>query len=118
MLIRLIIDHGTVYIINGNIIGEKYTPISNKGTLIIGTKDGNVNVNTPIVRGAKTPAGSNYNKAIAESGDIYIYDGILKSIGSPIANINKVKDVETGYSLVNSTETIDNTTFKITYLAQ
>ena len=80
-----------------------------KGTITTGTKDKNASVDSPVII-----AGS--NAIVAESG-FNFYDGILKAKDlMPIRVGIKVLDIETGYNIVNNTETINGVVYKTSYL--
>lgn len=64
------IENGTVIITGGTIVSKTQQAISNEGTLILGTKDGNINKTTPTV------IGTTYG--IKTIGTFKFYDGIIK----------------------------------------
>lgn len=101
------------YIRNGTVTSANFQAITNpvNCTLIIGTKDNAVNINSPIIRGA--------NSAIRGEGEIYFYDGIIKGTTTKnLSNILNIVDKETGYLLEDSIETINNKEYKTLYLVE
>ena len=99
------------YIRNGVITATNYAAIKNPEncTLIIGTKDDNVNISSPIICGK--------DNAISGAGKLYFYDGTIK--GTSTKNLSSsltVQDMEDGFILEDSVETIDNTNYKTLYL--
>ena len=87
--------------INANNIG-----LSNSGIINIGTKDGNVSTEMPVITG-KTYGVSNEN-----SGKVNFYDGIVS--GESGAFSGTVNEVEPGYKIVtNKTDTLTSATLTL-----
>ena len=97
---------GTLIITGGTIIGDKQQAISNEGNLTIGTKDGNINSQTPILIGAIN--------GIRTSGTFNFYDGIIK--GKTDAIDGTITEQETNSQVVNGTETISGSTYNTAHL--
>ena len=99
---------GTVTITGGTVKGIIHEAINNQGTLIIGTKDGNVNINSPIIQ-----AGTNKN-AVKNEGSTYFYDGTVKGVSQQAFNKEyNIKETESGYTLKKEQEVIDGTTYNL-----
>lgn len=95
---------GTLIITGGTIVSSKNVAIENAGTMTIGTEDGTVNATTPMMQG------STYG--IKSSVKFDFYDGIAKGKTAGIYDENnKVDDIESGYSIMHGTETINNNTY-------
>ena len=98
--------NGTITILGGTIVSKNQEAVSNAGTLIIGTKDGNIDINTPVLVGA--------TNGVTNTKTFRFYDGILKGKNNAISGqVNELKD---GSSIFNGTETIDEEIYKIAYL--
>lgn len=98
--------NGTITILGGTIVSKNQEAVSNVGTLIIGTKDGNIDINTPVLVGA--------TNGVTNTKTFRFYDGILKGKNNAISG--QVNELEDGSSIFNGTETIDEETYKIAYL--
>ena len=87
--------------INANNIG-----ISNSATINIGTKDGNVSTEMPII------TGKTYGISNGGSGKVNFYDGIVG--GESGAFYGTVNEVEPGYKIVtNKTDTLTSATLTL-----
>ena len=87
--------------INANNIG-----LSNSGTINIGTKDGNVSTEMPII------TGKTYGVNNSDSGKVNFYDGIVS--GESGAFYGTVNEVEPGYKIVtNKTDTLTSATLTL-----
>ena len=87
--------------INANNIG-----LSNSGTINIGTKDGNVSTEMPII------TGKTYGVSNSDSGKVNFYDGIVS--GETGAFYGTVNEVEPGYKIVtNKTDTLTSATLTL-----
>ncbi len=104
------LEDGTMTILSGTIISTGSDGIANEGDLIIGTEDGSVNTSSPSIRGVEY--------GIKTTTNISFYDGIVKGKVDAFDNRNKVSNVESGYSLAISSETIGGNVYIIGYLAQ
>lgn len=102
------VSGGTMTITGGTIISTGSYALNNAGTMTIGIKDGTVHNDSPLFKGT--------NNGITSSTNFNFYDGIVKSKTDPFNNIAKITDSETGYGIIDSTEVIDNQTYKIAYL--
>lgn len=101
---------GTIVITGGTVKGVIHEAVSNQGTLILGAKDGNVNIDSPIIQGGKN------KNAIKNSGKVYFYDGTV--MGTSVAAFNNeknIKEFEEGYKLKKIQEVIDGTTYNLAY---
>ena len=93
-------------ILGGTIISINQQAVSNAGTLTIGTKDGNISITTPDLRGA--------TYGVTNTNTFKFYDGVIKGItGSISGNIN---EIETGSTRVDTSEVISGNTYHKTYL--
>ncbi len=105
---------GTVNILGGTIVSLNNAAVSNKGTLVIGTDDGTINITSPSMQG------STYGLENT-SGTVTIYDGIFKG---KVSTNNKAISNETTvshgthetYEFVHDNETIDNVQYIVAYL--
>ena len=87
--------------INANNIG-----ISNSATINIGTKDGNVSTEMPVI------TGKTYGVSNSDSGKVNFYDGIVS--GESGAFYGTVNEVEPGYKIVtNKTDTLTSATLSL-----
>ena len=93
---------GTLIITGGTIIGNVQQAVANEGTLIIGSKDGNVNNSNPIIRGE--------TYGVQSLGTFSFYDGTIMGITDAISGT--ISDTET--TLVDSTTTISGKSYKTT----
>ncbi len=97
---------GTVTITGGSVISTGLNAIENAGTLTVGIKDGVINNSSPLFMGVQY--------GILNSGTFKFYDGIFKGVTLSISG--NVSEIETGSTLTNSTEVINNVTYKTSYL--
>ena len=103
---------GTLVITGGTFeaIGTNGIALTSDATTTIGTEDGTVSTTTPVF--------------IAETTGMYItsgttfnfYDGIAKGKVNAIINENEIDDIETGYNIVYSGETINGNSYLTAYL--
>lgn len=103
------LDNGTVYLQSGTVISTGQNAIENAGgTMVIGTQDGVIAANSPLIIGN--------GNAIKNSGTytLYFYDGILKSIGNILQGSITGKQEPSSY--VDTTEDIDDATYNVKYL--
>ena len=100
---------GNVTIKSGTIICTGPIAVSNAGTLTIGEQGGTPSKTSPEI------IGKTYG--VKTSTNISYYDGIVKGITDAFNDETKITAKETGYIIVHSTETIDNSTYKTAYLA-
>ena len=99
-------NSGTFNLISGTITSTSNNAISNSGTINIGTKDGNVSTEMPVITG-KTYGVSNEN-----SGKVNFYDGVVS--GESGAFYGTVNEVEPGYKIVtNKTDTLTSATLTL-----
>ena len=97
---------GTVNILGGTIISTGFSAIENVATLNIGTKDGNINKNTPIIQSV--------DYGVNTTGTFNFYDGTIKG---KVDSINgTVSDIEENSTRVDLTEVANSETYHITYL--
>ena len=99
-------NYRTFNLISGTITSTGTNSVSNTGTLNIGSKDGNVSTEMPVITG-KTYGVSNEN-----SGKVNFYDGIVS--GESGAFSGTVNEVEPGYKIVtNKTDTLTSATLTL-----
>ncbi len=101
---------GTMVITGGTIVSSNFFAIDiNAGTVTIGTKDGNVNTNSPVIQG-ETYAISNTANG---KNKFSFYDGILKcKTGIYDTSKISVQELETGYMLFYGSEQINGQTYE------
>ena len=80
-------EGGKVVITGGEITSEEGIAIENEGELTLGTSDGTVNTEEPLVNG--------YEAGVNNSGDFNFYDGKIISTSDPIEG--EMPEVEDGY---------------------
>ena len=99
-------NYRTFNLISGTITSTSNNAISNSGTINIGTKDGNVSTEMPVITG-KTYGVSNEN-----SGKVNFYDGIVS--GESGAFYGTINEVEPGYKIVtNKNDTLTSATLTL-----
>ena len=91
----------TLIILDANITSNNLMGVDNKGTLILGDKDGTAGNTTPVIQG-KT-------YGIKSTGTFKFYDGITKGITDSISGT--VNDTESGATRVDTSDG----TYSITY---
>ena len=94
---------GTVYIYSGTIVNSNKAAIGNEGTLIIGTKDGNINTTNPIVQGE--------TYGIVNTDVLNFYDGKIRGITDAISGA--ISDQQA--TIASTTESISGKTYKVKY---
>ena len=77
------------------------------GKVQIGTNDGNINKEEPLIVAEKD--------GVLSAKGFDFYDGIIKSKTNALS-VNGTINVPTGYAVVNNIETINNETYKTAYL--
>ena len=101
-------NYGTVNVYGGTLVSSETSPITNynnNGVINIGTKDGNVSIEAPVITG-KTYGVSN------DSGKVNFYDGIVS--GESGAFYGTVNEVEPGYKVVtNKVDTLTSATLAL-----
>ena len=101
-----ITNTGTVNFIKGTVTSTAYNSIFNTGTVNIGSKDGNVSTEMPII------TGKTYGVSNSDSGKVNFYDGIVS--GESGAFSGTVNEVEPGYKIViNKTGTLSSATLSL-----
>ena len=103
---------GTLNILGGTIeaTGVNGIAVSNAGTTTIGTEDGNVSTTSPLMKGM------DYGVYIS-AGSINYYDGIAKGMVAAINDETSISDIESGYDILHSAETINEHTYHTAVLA-
>lgn len=102
--------NSTLNITGGTIVSSGYHGVLNAGSMTIGTKDGVVNKNSPVIQGV--------DHGISSSVNYVFYDGIVKGVLGTVNNRERITDKEQDYSLDFSTEDINGTTYKTMFLAK
>lgn len=102
---------GTITITGGTIVAKNYYGVYNQiGTLVIGSKDGNVIRTTPVIQGT-------YGVNSVENYSFY--DGILKGKTAAVNDVNKITDKEIDYYvLTTGVENIGGVNYKTAYLVE
>ena len=97
---------GTININGGTITSTVGNSITNTGTINIGSKDGNVSTEMPVI------TGKTYGVSNGGSGKVNFYDGIVS--GESGAFSGTVNEVEPGYKIVtNKTDTLTSATLSL-----
>ena len=100
---------GVMIITGGTIVSPNSDALRNRATMTIGEKDGNVSTTSPVIRGHKS--------GLVALSNVDFYDGIIEGeTAAPITDETFINDIETGYSIIHSAETIDNKTYNTAYL--
>ncbi len=87
---------------NVSLTSTKKEAVINNGKLYVGTKDGNVSITSPVLKGE--------TKGLTNTGLFYFYDGIIS--GKEAAISGPVTETETDYSV----KITDDGTYKNAYL--
>ena len=99
---------GTVTITGGTIISTTDNAIYSLGTLTIGTADNDPDPDSLLIRGAKY--------GVSGTQNFSFYDGTIEGKTAAVNNFNHITNVESGYSPIRKTVTIDGQTYQQTYL--
>ncbi len=100
------LNNGTMNILGGTIESSKFNAVENVATINIGTKDGNIDTSSPLMIGKKY--------GINSTGTLNFYDGVFKGVTNSInGTITEIEDNSTRF---DTTEVINNTVYKVTYL--
>lgn len=104
-----ILSSGSFTMLGGSVYatGNK-SALNSAGSMVFGTKDGNIYYDKPLIQGAYY--------GIEGAGNINFYDGIIKGKNGAVANINNVKDKEPEHELVSDEESIGGVKYKVLYL--
>ena len=92
-------EGGYLTILGGTYISENYSGIYNKGTLTIGTKDGSVNISSPLIIGNTF--------GLETTKNISFYDGVIKGKTDSVNVSSRLYNLEDDYSPLYETELID-----------
>lgn len=92
-------EGGYLTILGGTYISENYSGIYNKGTLTIGTKDGSVNISSPLIIGDTF--------GLETTKNISFYDGVIKGKTDSVNVKSRLYNLEDDYSPLYETELID-----------
>lgn len=103
------LELGKLTITGGTIISINQQAVNNAGTMTIGTKDGNIDTNLPLLQGV--------TYGVTSSSNFNFYDGIIKGKTGAIDNEANVIDKETGYDVVHETQVIEGVTYEAAYLS-
>ena len=101
-------NNARLEIYGGTLISSAGLGINNSGTLIIGTDDGNVDTNSPIIRGKTN--GINSTKAYS------FFDGTIMGVNNAVNNLSRITTYEDGYTPTGGTTDVEGTTYKTLYL--
>ena len=98
----------TMKILGGTIKSTRQVGVQNNGgTLIIGDNDGNVSRTTPSIQGVT---------GVNSTSNYKMFDGIIKGSTAAVNDETKITEVENGYEIITSNETIGNTNYHTLYL--
>ena len=102
-------NYRTINIYGGTLVSSNGSPITNcnnNGIINIGTKDGNVSTESPVI------TGKTYGVSNSDLGKVNFYDGIVS--GETGAFYGTVNEVEPGYKVVtNKVDTITSATLAL-----
>ena len=102
-------NYRTINIYGGTLVSSNGSPITNcnnNGIINIGTKDGNVSTESPVI------TGKTYGVSNSDSGKVNFYDGIVS--GESGAFYGTVNEVEPGYKVVtNKVDTLTSATLAL-----
>ena len=102
-------NYRTINIYGGTLVSSNGSPITNcnnNGIINIGTKDGNVSTESPVI------TGKTYGVSNSDSGKVNFYDGIVS--GETGAFYGTVNEVEPGYKVVtNKVDTLTSATLAL-----
>jgi len=104
------VQDGELKILGGTIIGNNYGAyaITDKATLIIGSKDNESNLIKPVIQSTNIGV-------INDVATFKFYDGVIKgTTGKSI--VGTINDKEEGYEILKGTETIDGITYETSTL--
>ena len=102
------VSPGTLTITGGTIVSTGMYGIQNASTMTIGVKDDSIDLDSPMIQGV--------SYGIYSSTNYNFYDGTSKGELLAINQLSRIVDVETGYNVVSSEETIDDTLYSVSYL--
>ena len=97
-------DGGILTILSGTFVSEANAAVQNKATLVIGTKDGSVDISSPVFQG--------YTYGINTTRNISFFDGIIKGITAAINDDFRITTKEDDFYLINNTEKIGSDIYK------
>ncbi len=103
------LNNGILRIYSGSVISTRKNAIDNKSTFVLGTKDGTVSSESPLLQGGTS--------GIVSTTNFSFYDGIVKGIENPISDLTKITDKETGYGILYGTEPIGSSIYNTARLA-
>lgn len=105
------LDNGKMYITGGTIVSKGYDAVYNeKGTVNIGTKDGDMDTTTPTIQGYRNGILLNTNQKFN------FYDGTIKGITNAIEEESGLDDTEDYAVLKTGEETIESKTYKTAHM--
>ena len=100
-------SNGSIVITGGTIVSPNFSAVYNEaGTLIVGEKDGNINVTKPVFEGAIY--------GINNDATFKFYDGIVKGIAGAISGT--IAEKEQNSTIVNITQVQGEVTYNVAYL--
>ena len=101
---------GTVTILGGTIISKNNAAVKNNATMTIGTDDGVIDINSPVMQGF------NYGLETVSGKTVHIYDGVFKGKGTNKAISNESYTNTHNVNLVHTSEIIGSDTYDVAYL--
>ena len=103
---------GTTTILDATIYAKSYSAVRNDGgTVIIGKKDGTVDISTPVIR--SDTYGIDFS---GDSVSVKFYDGIIMGKTAAMQDEAKIIETERGTEKAYGTEVIDSKTYNTLYL--
>ena len=102
-------EEGQVSILAGSVEGSIITT----GSVTIGSKDGKIDTNSPIIRECYH---STYYAITNNGGQLYLYDGIIK--GKTKAISGEITEIEDRAELLTGNETIDGSEYETLQLQE
>lgn len=100
--------NGKLKITGGTIVSTSVQAVENVANLTIGTKDGIINIDSPVIQGETYGVNSSKN--------FNFYDGIIKGKTGAVNERANIDDTEIEYAAVYLEETKDEITYQIAYL--
>lgn len=87
---------------------ENAVQVLKSGSITVGVDDESISNSSPVIRG------NNYGLYFEEPVNVYVYDGLIESLGKTYNNF--VTGTPNGYTLKDRKDDIDGTLYKVSYL--
>ena len=100
---------GSIVITGGTIYSASFSAVSNgAGNLFVGVKDGNININSPLI------IGQEYGIQIAPNTSFKFYDGIVGGVNGAISG--NIAEIEDNSSITYMLQSIDGVSYNTAFL--